>query len=73
MSQRRRRRRSPPRASLASTTASPSTRRWLPATSVHDDDEVKGGNGTIAAGESLDMTLDLEPGDYFVLDNPQFA
>lgn len=33
--------------------------------------EVKGGNGTIAAGESLDMTLDLEPGDYFVLDNPQ--
>ena len=32
---------------------------------------VKGGNGTIAAGESLDMTLDLEPGDYFVLDNPQ--
>ena len=33
--------------------------------------EVKGGNGTIAAGESLDMTLDLDPGDYFVLDNPQ--
>ncbi len=32
---------------------------------------VKGGNGTIAAGESLDMTLDLEPGEYFVLDNPQ--
>ena len=32
---------------------------------------VKGGNGTIAAGQSLDMTLDLEPGDYFVLDNPQ--
>jgi hypothetical protein len=33
--------------------------------------EFKGGNGTIAAGESLDMTLDLDPGDYFVLDNPQ--
>jgi hypothetical protein len=33
--------------------------------------DVKGGNGTIAAGESLDMTLDLEPGNYFVLDNPQ--
>jgi hypothetical protein len=32
---------------------------------------VKGGNGTIAAGESLEMTLDLKPGDYFVLDNPQ--
>jgi hypothetical protein len=32
---------------------------------------VKGGNGTIAAGESVEMTLDLEPGDYFVLDNPQ--
>ena len=32
---------------------------------------VKGGNGTIAAGESLEMTLDLEPGEYFVLDNPQ--
>jgi hypothetical protein len=33
--------------------------------------DVKGGNGTIAAGESLDMTLDLDPGNYFVLDNPQ--
>ena len=32
---------------------------------------VKGGNGTIAAGESLEMTLDLQPGNYFVLDNPQ--
>ena len=43
-----------------------------------DDDEsfftmmtIKGGNGTIAAGESVLMTLDLEPGNYFVLDNPQ--
>ena len=43
-----------------------------------DDDEsfftsmtIKGGNGTIAAGESVSMTLDLGPGNYFVLDNPQ--
>ena len=43
-----------------------------------DDDEsfftmmtIKGGNGTIAAGEARAMTLDLEPGNYFVLDNPQ--
>ena len=33
--------------------------------------KVKGGNGTIAAGESMRMTLDLQPGNYFVLDNPQ--
>ena len=32
---------------------------------------VKGGNGTIAAGETLDMTLDLDPGEYLVIDNPQ--
>lgn len=32
---------------------------------------IKGGNGTIAAGASAHMTLDLEPGNYFVLDNPQ--
>ncbi|MET0458575.1 MAG: hypothetical protein ABW195_04975 [Ilumatobacteraceae bacterium] len=32
---------------------------------------IKGGNGTIAGGESLTMTLDLEPGNYFALDNPQ--
>ena len=32
---------------------------------------IKGGNGTIAAGEQLTMTLDLEPGNYFALDNPQ--
>jgi hypothetical protein len=32
---------------------------------------IKGGNGTIAAGEDAVMTLDLEPGNYFVLDNPQ--
>jgi len=33
---------------------------------------IKGGNGTIAAGERLTMTLDLEPGNYMALDNPQF-
>ena len=32
---------------------------------------LKGGNGTIAAGEDVTMTLELEPGNYFVLDNPQ--
>jgi hypothetical protein len=32
---------------------------------------IKGGNGTIASGTSVVMTLDLEPGNYFVLDNPQ--
>jgi hypothetical protein len=32
---------------------------------------IKGGNGTIAAGENLSMTLELEPGNYFALDNPQ--
>ncbi len=32
---------------------------------------IKGGNGTIAGGERLTMTLDLEPGNYFALDNPQ--
>ncbi len=32
---------------------------------------IKGGNGTIAAGKQAVMTMDLEPGDYFVLDNPQ--
>ena len=32
---------------------------------------IKGGNGTIAGGERLTMTLDLEPGNYMALDNPQ--
>jgi hypothetical protein len=32
---------------------------------------IKGGNGTIASGEEALMTMDLEPGKYFVLDNPQ--
>jgi hypothetical protein len=32
---------------------------------------IKGGNGTIAAGKTAQVTLDLEPGNYFVLDNPQ--
>ncbi len=32
---------------------------------------IKGGNGTIASGETALMTMDLEPGNYFVLDNPQ--
>jgi hypothetical protein len=32
---------------------------------------LKGGNGSIAAGEDVTMTLDLEPGNYFALDNPQ--
>ena len=32
---------------------------------------IKGGNGTIAGGERLIMTLDLEPGNYMALDNPQ--
>ena len=43
-----------------------------------DDDEsfftsmtIKGGNGTIAAGKQARLTLDLGPGNYFVLDNPQ--
>ena len=43
-----------------------------------DDDDafftsltIKGGNGTIAAGEQALLTLDLGPGKYFVLDNPQ--
>ena len=45
-----------------------------------DDDEsfftsmtIKGGNGTIAAGQTASMTLDLGPGNYFVLYNPQNA
>ena len=44
---------------------------------MDDDDSfftsmtIKGGNGTIAAGEQVSMTLDLGPGNYFVLDNPQ--
>ncbi len=45
---------------------------------VMEDDEafftkltIKGGNGTIASGEEAVMTMDLEPGNYFVLDNPQ--
>ena len=32
---------------------------------------LKGGNGSIAAGAEVTMTLDLEPGNYFALDNPQ--
>ena len=32
---------------------------------------IEGGNGTIAAGKTAQMTLELEPGNYFVLDNPQ--
>jgi hypothetical protein len=32
---------------------------------------LKGGNGSIATGEDVTMTLDLEPGNYFALDNPQ--
>ena len=32
---------------------------------------VHGGNGTVAAGEDVSMTLDLKPGNYFALDNPQ--
>ena len=32
---------------------------------------IRGGNGTVAAGKQALMTLDLEPGNYFVLDNPQ--
>jgi uncharacterized cupredoxin-like copper-binding protein len=44
---------------------------------MDDDDSfftsmtIKGGNGTVAAGTTVRMTLDLEPGEYFVLDNPQ--
>ena len=44
---------------------------------MDDDDSfftsmtIKGGNGTVPAGTSVRMTLDLEPGEYFVLDNPQ--
>jgi hypothetical protein len=32
---------------------------------------LKGGNGIIASGEDVVMTLYLEPGNYFALDNPQ--
>ena len=32
---------------------------------------VHGGNGTVAAGQDVSMTLDLKPGNYFALDNPQ--
>jgi hypothetical protein len=32
---------------------------------------LKGGNGSIATGKDVTMTLDLEPGNYFALDNPQ--
>ena len=44
---------------------------------MDDDDSfftsmtIKGGNGTIVAGEQALLTLDLGPGKYFVLDNPQ--
>ena len=30
-----------------------------------------GGNGTVAPGTDVSMTLDLKPGQYFALDNPQ--
>jgi hypothetical protein len=32
---------------------------------------LKGGNGQIPSGATARMTLDLDPGEYFVLDNPQ--
>jgi hypothetical protein len=32
---------------------------------------LKGGNGQIPSGATAHMTLDLDPGEYFVLDNPQ--
>jgi hypothetical protein len=32
---------------------------------------LKGGNGIIASGEDVEMTMHLEPGRYFALDNPQ--
>jgi uncharacterized cupredoxin-like copper-binding protein len=32
---------------------------------------IKGGNGIVAAGSTVEMTMDFEPGSYFVLDNPQ--
>jgi hypothetical protein len=32
---------------------------------------VHGGNGTVAPGQDVSMTLDLKPGNYFALDNPQ--
>jgi hypothetical protein len=32
---------------------------------------LKGGNGIIASGEDVVMTMHLEPGSYFALDNPQ--
>jgi uncharacterized cupredoxin-like copper-binding protein len=32
---------------------------------------LKGGNGIIASGENVVMTMRFEPGNYFALDNPQ--
>jgi uncharacterized cupredoxin-like copper-binding protein len=32
---------------------------------------IKGGNGVVEAGSTVEMTMNLDPGDYFVLDNPQ--
>jgi uncharacterized cupredoxin-like copper-binding protein len=32
---------------------------------------IKGGNGVVEAGTRVEMTMNLEPGNYFVLDNPQ--
>jgi hypothetical protein len=32
---------------------------------------LKGGNGLVASGEDVVMTMHLEPGNYFALDNPQ--
>jgi uncharacterized cupredoxin-like copper-binding protein len=34
---------------------------------------IHGGNGTVAPGADVSLTLDLRPGNYFALDNPQNA